>query len=87
MTDNWDSADEIQDEGPLSVDLDDLADEGESETIPCPSCGIEIYEDSHKCSACGEYISPRWAKSSNQPLWWTAAIIVAIALILYITTC
>ena len=83
MNDQFDSVDELDDEGPQSVDLDEFGYESESDTLPCPSCGCEVYEDADRCPACGEYISPRWAQTSNQSTWLLAAAVIAIAAIAY----
>ena len=87
MNDEFDSIDELDGEGPQSVDIDELGHDAESETLPCPSCGVDVYEDTDRCPACGEYITPRWATSSAQPIWWSLAIFVAIAAVIYITAC
>jgi hypothetical protein len=45
-----------------SGDDDDL-----SETIPCPQCGAEVYEDAEQCPRCGSYLthgSSVWAGRS-----------------------
>lgn len=46
---------------------DDLED---SETVPCPACGSEVYEDAEQCSICGEYIIHN---SGINPLWKNTA--------------
>ncbi len=87
MNEEFDSIDELADEGPQSVDLDEFGEHHESETLPCPSCGVDVYEDTDRCPACGEYITPRWATSSAQPIWWLFATFAAIAAVIYITAC
>ena len=42
--------------------LDDYEDDeysldDESETLPCPQCGAEVYEDAEQCPACGTYVT------------------------------
>ena len=64
-------------------------DDDESDTIECPECGADIYEDAERCPSCGRYIihSSRsdylW---TNRPAWWIVlgvlgilAMIVALA--------
>lgn len=63
---------------------DDDADEP-TETIPCPSCGAEVYEDAVQCPSCGQYISPSTSLWSNRPWWWIAlgaAGVVAVIVVL-----
>ena len=51
-------------------------DEGlESDTLSCPTCGREVYEDAEQCPACGTYMTHR---SQLSPLWrWTAVVLLA----------
>ena len=50
-------------------DEDDFDDES-SETIPCPECGAEVYEDAVCCPACGTYITADNSIWSGRPGWW-----------------
>jgi hypothetical protein len=50
----------------------------EDSTIPCPSCGRDIYEDSPQCPHCGEYIVDN-AATSGRHTW---LIIVGVILCL-----
>jgi hypothetical protein len=34
-------------------------------TLPCPSCGKAMYEDSPRCPSCGEYVTPAAGPSSG----------------------
>ncbi len=45
---------------------DDYDDDDESETIPCPSCGADIYEDAEACPHCGDYIHHGYSRG-----WWS----------------
>jgi uncharacterized paraquat-inducible protein A len=44
-------------------DEDDYGDAGygddddEAETVPCPHCGAEVYENAEQCPRCGKYLS------------------------------
>ena len=50
---------------------DNYGDEDDSsETIPCPACGAEIYEDAEACPQCGEYIHHGYIPGSGSP-WWS----------------
>ena len=53
----------------------DWDDDDASQTLPCPECGHNVYEDAEQCSACGNYITHR---SQLSPLWrWTAVVLLA----------
>jgi hypothetical protein len=32
-------------------------DDDEAETVPCPHCGAEVYENAEQCPRCGKYLS------------------------------
>ena len=55
------------------ADWDDALSD-ESETVPCPECDAEVYEDAEQCPICGSYIihssSARQYLWKNRPLWW-----------------
>ena len=72
----WD--DDMLDEGPLDSDLEELGDDDEPETVPCPACRAEIYEDSPQCPVCGEYIFHRSGAGHRWPWWWMLATAAAI---------
>ncbi len=52
-------------------DNDDFDDEL-TETVPCPECGAEVYEDAVRCPVCGAYITITSKNSiwSGRPGWW-----------------
>ena len=84
MTDNrWfeDPGDELDDdEYPDENDDDD----GQSDTVSCPECGAEIYEDSVRCPACGHYVTSgvRSVWSGRSP-WWILLGLAGIAAVLW----
>ena len=49
---------------------DDQFDDEWNETIACPQCGAEVYEDADYCPACDTYITPRSHTWSGRPTWW-----------------
>jgi len=57
------------DEGPQQADLDELGGHDESETLPCPVCGEEIFEDAERCPYCGQYVTPRLGGHSGWGKW------------------
>ncbi len=59
--------DDIDDEAPDEDDLDDIADDDVSETLPCPACGRPVYEDAVQCPLCGNYIHHASAVLARPP--------------------
>lgn len=72
-------ADEYEDESNFDDDWDS---DDDDDTMPCPSCGADVYVDAPACPACGDFIvednefadedrTPRptgvWA---DRPAWW-----------------
>lgn len=45
-------------------------DDDPTETVSCPQCGSEVYEDAVQCPACGAYITFHATVWSGRPLWW-----------------
>ncbi len=57
---------------------DDQHDDESSETLPCPNCGAEIYEDAEHCPRCGEYVTLRGSLWAGRPIWWIILGILGI---------
>ena len=77
MNSNYDNewSDELQDyEYPDEDDWDD----DDSETVPCPRCGEQVYEDAPRCPNCDEYITHSRSVWHGRPLWWIALAMLAI---------
>ncbi|MHC4294952.1 MAG: hypothetical protein ACYSTL_05145 [Planctomycetota bacterium] len=83
MTNPFDS-ENLKDEGPLSIDLEELGDDAPSETVPCPLCSAEVYEDADRCNICGQYISPHLQNQPLQAIWWFLLMIVGIAAVIWV---
>jgi len=71
-------------EGPSEEDLAAYGEGSDepSETVACPHCGREIYEDSDRCPHCGmNVVFGRDPAKSRRWAWWIvlAAILTAIA--------
>jgi endogenous inhibitor of DNA gyrase (YacG/DUF329 family) len=48
-------------------------------TVPCPSCGRDVYEDADRCPSCGDYIVPGRLRPRRPAWWWIAfALILAV---------
>ena len=49
-------------------------DDEETDTVECPNCGAEVYEDAELCPTCGDYIthSSSGYAWTNRPVWWIA---------------
>jgi len=67
----------------LDDDFDDDFDDEHSQTIACPECGTEVYEDAVQCPVCGVYITHHGNVFSGRPIWWILlAILGVLAVIL-----
>lgn len=57
----------------------------EPETIPCPNCGVDVYEDAVQCPVCGEYITPEvghlWAGRSA---WWVLLGLLGVGAVVWV---
>ena len=71
MTDWDDEADAWGD------DSDDAA-----ENIPCPSCGVEFYEEAEQCPACGDYVVHGTSAWNDKPVWWVLIGLAGIAAVI-----
>ena len=80
MTD-WDD-DDPDDEGPSSVDLDELGDDGPSQTVGCPACGAEIYEDADRCPVCGQYVTRGRGVWAGKSWWWVLIGLIVLAMLI-----
>ena len=60
--------------------------DGEEEnTIPCPYCGIDIYDDAEVCPHCRSYIVDE--DRPSLPMWVIGTALLLLALILSGFTC
>jgi predicted amidophosphoribosyltransferase len=52
----------------------------DEDTVPCPYCRADVYEDAVRCPSCGQYLSEEDAPSAT-PRWvyWTAVICLLVA--------
>ncbi len=71
--------DEPADESELDDDL--------SETVPCPECGTEVYEDAFQCPVCGSYLSSQSSNPwSGRSLWWILLGLLGTGALIYALT-
>ncbi len=67
-----------EDPEPDDEDLD------EDDEYVCPNCGASVYEDSERCPACGDYITPQRAGTSalgGRWVWMTAAALLVLIIL------
>tara|TARA_B100000945_G_C20092081_1_gene461736 strand:- start:219 stop:461 length:243 start_codon:yes stop_codon:yes gene_type:complete len=57
---------------------DDTEAEDYSETLNCPVCGTDVYEDAECCPACGEYIQFTTHRLSGWPWWFVAFGLIGV---------
>ena len=50
------------------------------DTVPCPHCGREIYDEAERCPYCESYISEEDTAQPARKPWW---LLVGVALCLY----
>ena len=64
--------------------MNDWLDDDEAETVPCPSCGEEVYEEAEQCPTCGQYVTPGSGPSTLQkmPAWWVALGILGVVCVI-----
>jgi predicted nucleic acid-binding Zn ribbon protein len=78
-----DEADDLNDsEGPDASDIDE-SDEDESETLACPICGKEVYQDVDVCPHCGNFIIPD-APRSRFRMWYLVIVVVVIGVLIWV---
>ena len=79
MDERW--HDDTRDDGDDQADddADDAWNEDDaSETMACPVCGADVYEDALRCPSCGEYITHSTSFFAGRPWWWTALDIAGV---------
>jgi len=65
-------------------DPDDRDDDEPVDTIPCPECGEQVYEDAEQCVHCGYYLPHDLSRPTRAPSWWLAVAIAGAAFVLYL---
>ena len=74
--------DELHDEEYPDDDFDD----DYSQTVACPECGTEVYEDAVQCSVCGSHITHHNNVFSGRPTWWIILALLGILAVVLVFT-
>jgi len=73
---SWSDSQLEEFEYPDEPDQDDDFDA--SDTIPCPECGEDIYDDTPSCPCCGHYVTMSASRWSGQSTVWIGIGVVGI---------
>lgn len=65
-------------------DDEEWSDDDSAETITCPQCGGNVYEDAPQCPACGEWITPSSGALAGRPLWFVAGGLMGVAAVIVV---
>jgi hypothetical protein len=60
-------------------------DDDESDVVPCPKCGADVYEDAEQCPSCGEYIVHPTSAWHGKPWWWIAVGMAGITAVIWLS--
>ncbi len=55
-------------------------DPDEDETMPCPYCRADVYDDAEQCPSCGKYLS-REDAPWRKPWWVVAGVMACLAMV------
>ncbi|HLN30079.1 MAG TPA: zinc-ribbon domain-containing protein [Gemmataceae bacterium] len=77
---------------PHQSDLDDewddnevqgfqVPEEEEEETVPCPHCRRQIYEDAERCPNCGHYLSIEDGSFRARPWWFISGFVICVVIV------
>ena len=56
----------------------DPCDDDSNETVVCPHCGADVYEEADQCPACRSFLIPDTRVWSDKSLWWIALGLLGI---------
>jgi hypothetical protein len=58
----------------------------ETDTIRCPECGTDVYDDAVQCPSCGHYLEADTNPWSGRSLWWIVVgllgVVAAVAAVI-----
>ena len=78
MRNPTDDRDEFADEDDEVGDADEYGDTA-AETVACPACGAEVYEEAEQCPRCGDYITHSSSIWAGKSWWWTLLGLLGVA--------
>jgi hypothetical protein len=55
---------------------------GDADTLPCPHCGVEIYDEAERCPECGKYLSDEDVPSRPIPPWIAIGVVICLVIVL-----
>jgi predicted amidophosphoribosyltransferase len=53
-------------------------DDSAAETVPCPACGADIYEEAEQCPVCGEYVVHNSSALAGKPGWYLLLAVLGV---------
>ena len=53
-------------------------DDSAAETVPCPACGADIYEEAEQCPVCGEYVVHNNRVLAGKPGWYLLLAVLGV---------
>lgn len=65
---------------PQERDVAEFGEDGDSETIPCPSCRRPIWEMADRCSFCGAWVEGE-PRTVGPKAWWIAGVLIVAMLV------
>jgi hypothetical protein len=65
---------------------EDQSDDDATDTVACPHCGAEIYEDAVRCPICENYVTHGSHVLSGRPLWWILLGLAGVVAVLLVLT-
>ena len=62
----------------------DASGDDASDTLPCPNCGQDVYEDAPQCPSCGHYVTHDTRPLSGRPAWWVVLGLIGAAALVWL---
>jgi hypothetical protein len=75
--------DDAPEEEWFDEDPPEVGDDEPVDTIRCPECHADIYEDAEQCPRCGHFILPDTNCWSGRPGWWIVLGLIGVAALVY----